>query len=72
MTGVDGARLMAVSVHVGDDPERAAGLVVLVDPTAGVVRVRLWRGRVIEVAPGLIAGIDRDSTTIWIVVDERA
>ncbi|MEZ5244883.1 MAG: heparinase II/III family protein [Acidimicrobiales bacterium] len=72
MTAVEGSRVMAAYLHTGHDPERATGLVVLIDPDSGLFRIRFWNGRIIEIRPGVIGGIDDAASMIWIVVDERS
>lgn len=71
MVAVEGSRLMAVVASGGVDG-RAAGVVVLIDPSADQFRLEFWQGRIVEFAPGLIAGLDGDDGLVWIVDDRPA
>ncbi|MEQ8839569.1 MAG: heparinase II/III family protein [Acidimicrobiales bacterium] len=69
MTGRDGTRRMTVLVRSLGDDDRGTGVIVLIDPDADQREVRRWTGRIIEFAPGVIAGADDKNELIWVVVD---
>ena len=57
------ALLMTVDGHEG------AGLILVYDLEAGVLRFEEWAGTVVEYRPGTIIGIDPAGQTHWIALD---
>ena len=64
----DGDRHSFVDVRRTDDGH-GEGIVGVRDPGAGIARLVLWSGTLVEPLPGVLAGIDEAGTTAWIVVD---
>ena len=69
MVRADGDKAMGVLARIDHASDEATALVLLVDTEAGQLTLRPWRGRVVEVATGLLVGVDDASGTIWVVAD---
>ncbi|MDW3218100.1 MAG: heparinase II/III family protein [Acidimicrobiales bacterium] len=65
--GIDDGKILAVVARI--DGDSADGVVVVVDLEAGVFRTGIWSGRIVEPRPGVLVGVDDESSTHWIVVD---
>lgn len=69
MRAADDERAMAVYAHVGPGGRRAAGVMAVIDPDAGLFHLQLWQGRLFEPVSGVVIGVDDRTTMAWVVVD---